>query len=61
MQIVSGLGGKNQYRVRGRATTATKNDTSYGYSRIVLHPESADITFEPAVGTYRDSFKLICH
>lgn len=61
VQIVSGVGGKNHYAVRGRATTAAKDSNAFGYSRLVLHPDSADITFEPAVGTYRDSFKLTCH
>jgi hypothetical protein len=61
VQIVSGLGGKSHYVVSGRSTTAAKSDTAYGYSRLVLHATSAEITFEPAVGTYRDSFTLNCH
>ena len=60
-QIVSGLGGKNHYSVAGRSTTVTKNHTAYGYSRLVLHAGSADISFVPAVGTYRDSYRLTCH
>ncbi len=39
---------------------ATKEDTSYGCSWLVLHPDSADIYVVLAVGTYRDSFKLTC-
>jgi hypothetical protein len=61
VQIVSGQGGKGHYAVAGRATTATKDNTSYGYSRLVLRAESADISFVPAVGTYTDSFTLTCH
>ncbi len=61
VQIVSGLGGKSQFPVRGRATTAAKNSTAYGYTRLVLHPDSADITFEAAVGDYHDAFTLPCH
>ena len=60
-QIVSGLGGKNHYSVTGRSTTVTKNSSSYGYSRLVLHADSVDISFVPAVGTYTDSFNLSCH
>lgn len=61
VQVVSGLGGKSQYRLRGRDTTVTMNSESYGYSRLVLYPRYADITFVPAVGGYRDSFRLRCH
>ena len=61
VQIVSGLGGRSQYGVRGGKTTAAKNNDSYGYSRLVLRPDSADISYVPAVGSYRDSFTLTCH
>ena len=61
VEIVSGLGGRNHYPVRGRATTAAKDNTSYGYSRLTLHPDSADITFRSAVGSYQDSYRLNCH
>jgi hypothetical protein len=61
VEIVSGLGGKSHYSVSGRSTTAAKNDTAYGYTRLVLHADSADISFEPAVGSYRDSYTLTCH
>jgi hypothetical protein len=60
-QIVSGLGGKNHYRVTGRATTVTKDNTSYGYSRLVLRADSTDISYVSAVGAYTDSFNLACH
>ena len=61
VQIVSGLGGKNHYPVSGGATTVTKDNTGYGYSRLVLHPDSADISFVSAVGTYADTYRLTCH
>ena len=61
VQIVSGNGGKNHYQVAGRSTTAAKDNTSYGYSRLVLHAGSADISFVSAVGTYRDSTRITCH
>jgi 3',5'-cyclic AMP phosphodiesterase CpdA len=61
VEIVSGLGGRNHYPVRGRATTAAKDNTSYGYSRLTLHPKSATIEFQSAVGSYRDSYQLTCH
>lgn len=60
-QIVSGLGGKDHYRVRGRATTAAKNDSGFGFVQLVLHDGSADISYVPAVGSYTDSTTLTCH
>jgi acid phosphatase type 7 len=61
VHVVSGLGGKSQYQVMGGEITAARNSTSYGYSRLVLHPDYADITYVPAVGSYRDSSRLRCH
>ena len=61
VQIVSGLGGKNHYQVAGRSTTAAKDQTSFGYSRLTLHPGQVDISYVPAVGTYKDSSRLTCH
>ena len=60
VQIVSGEGGKNHYAVAGRSTTAAKDSTSYGYARLTLHSDSADVTFVPAVGSYRDAAKITC-
>lgn len=59
--IVSGLGGKNMKPVTGRATTAAKNASGFGYTRMALHQGSADITYVPVTGTYRDSLSLPCH
>jgi hypothetical protein len=61
VQIVSGAGGKSHYDVSGRETTVTKDDTTYGYTRMVLHAGSAEISYVPVVGTYRDSSTLTCH
>ncbi len=61
VQIVSGLGGKSQYEVRGRSETATSDSTSYGYSRLILYEDSADITYVPVIGDYTDSYHLKCH
>jgi hypothetical protein len=61
VEIVSGEGGRSHYGVAGRLTTAVKDNTSYGYSRLTLHPDSADITFVPAVGTFTDNYRLTCH
>ena len=61
VQIVSGLGGMSRYKLRGGERAATKNSTSFGYTRLVLHPRYADITFVSVVGGYRDSFRLRCH
>jgi hypothetical protein len=61
VQIVSGLGGKSQRTVTAKATSAAANRSSYGYSRLVLHAGSADITYVSAVGSYTDSSKLTCH
>ncbi|HEX8080642.1 MAG TPA: DNRLRE domain-containing protein [Jatrophihabitans sp.] len=60
VQIVSGQGGKNHYAVTGRSTTAAKDNTSHGYARLTLHPDSADVTFVSAVGSYRDTAKITC-
>ncbi len=60
VQIVSGQGGKNHYSVTGRATTAAKDNTSHGYARLTLHPDSADVSFVSAVGSYRDTAKIVC-
>ena len=60
VQIVSGEGGKNHYAVAGRSTTAAKDSTSYGYARLTLHSDSADVAFVPAVGSYRDAAKITC-
>ncbi|HET9872689.1 MAG TPA: metallophosphoesterase [Propionibacteriaceae bacterium] len=61
VQVVAGLGGRSQYDLSGRDTTVAKDDTTYGYLRMVLHADSADMTYVPAVGAFRDSFRLICH
>ncbi len=60
-QIVSGLGGKNRKPVAGRETTAARTSETHGYTRLVLHPNSADISFVPVGGTYTDQKKLTCH
>lgn len=60
-EIVTGLGGRSHYAVTPRAITAASNQTSYGYSRLVLHDGSADITFVAGVGSYTDSTRLTCH
>jgi 3',5'-cyclic AMP phosphodiesterase CpdA len=60
VQIVSGQGGKNHYGVTGRSTTAAKDNTSYGYARLTLHADSADVAFVPATGSYRDAAKIAC-
>ena len=60
VQIVSGQGGKNHYGVTGRSTTAAKDNTSYGYARLTLHAESADVAFVPATGSYRDAARIAC-
>jgi single-stranded DNA-binding protein len=60
VQIVSGQGGKNHYSVTGRSTTAAKDNTSHGYARLTLHPDSADVTFVSAVGSYRDTARITC-
>lgn len=61
VEIVSGVGGSSRRAVTPRATTAAASSSSYGYSRLVLHSRSADITFVPAVGSFRDSSTLTCH
>lgn len=60
VQIVSGAGGKNHRPVAGGSHTAVKDATSSGYSRLVLRPGSADITFRSAVGSFRDSTRIDC-
>jgi hypothetical protein len=61
VQIVSGLGGRSQYAVTPRAITAAANDSTYGYTHLVLHHGSADISYVSAVGSFSDSSKLTCH
>jgi hypothetical protein len=61
VSIVSGSGGRSHYMPVGRDTTVTMDRTSYGYSRLVLHEDSAEVSFVPAVGIYADSFTLTCH
>lgn len=60
-QIVSGLGGKNRKSVAGGETTAARTSETHGYSRLVLHPNSVDISFVPVGGTYTDEKTLTCH
>ena len=60
-QIVSGLGGKNRYAVAGRATTAAKNSSGFGFTRLALRPDGADVSYVPAVGTFTDKSTLACH
>jgi acid phosphatase type 7 len=60
-QIVSGLGGKEHNPVNPRDITAAHNSSSFGYTRLVLHPTSADISFVSAVGSYSDETTLECH
>jgi hypothetical protein len=60
VQIVSGQGGKNHYAVTGRSTTAAMDNTSHGYARLTLHADSADLAFVSAVGSYRDTAKIVC-
>jgi len=61
VQIVSGLGGKSHYGVTGGATTAAKNNTTYGYTKLVLHATSASLSYVAAVGTYSDTTTIQCH
>ncbi|MEO6501361.1 MAG: DNRLRE domain-containing protein [Jatrophihabitantaceae bacterium] len=61
VQIVSGEGGKNHYAITGRSTTAAKDGSSYGYARLTLNPDSADVSFVSAVGSYTDNAKITCH
>ncbi|HET9871247.1 MAG TPA: metallophosphoesterase [Propionibacteriaceae bacterium] len=61
VEIVSGLGGASQRTITPRATTAAANNTTYGYTRLVLRYDSADISYVSAVGTYQDSTRLTCH
>ena len=60
VQIVSGAGGRSLRPVTGRATTAARDATSYGYSRLALNADSVDVSFVPAVGSYRDSTRIAC-
>ena len=57
----SGEGGRSHYSVAGRATTAKKDNRSFGYTRMTLHADSADISFTSAVGSFIDSTTLTCH
>ena len=60
-QIVSGQGGKGHRSIAGGPMTVTKDNSSYGYSRLVLHKDSLDGSFVSAVGSYTDSFTIKCH
>ncbi len=61
VQIVSGLGGKSQRGVDPGSNTAAANNSSFGYSRLILHDRSAEISYVSAVGSYSDSTTLRCH
>ena len=60
VQIVSGAGGRERYRIRRRQRVAFADDRHYGGVRLTLHPRRAGVEFVTSGGRVLDRSTVGC-